>query len=100
MSLLPPSYLMCSVHSKVFPAVCRVHQAEDKHFVSLCSMLRGHLTPLQLNVHRDYSCPYHKTLAQLNYLRCLGSPQQQLLCLRDAMVCIQMLPANVCAMML
>lgn len=85
-SLPPPSYLMCGVHSKVFPAVCRVHAEEDKHFASLCSRLRGRLTPLQLHVHSDYSCPYHKTLAQLNSLPSLDSPQQQLLCLRDAMV--------------
>ncbi|CAI8012638.1 Ankyrin repeat domain-containing protein 27 [Geodia barretti] len=83
------SYLMEKVHSKVFPALCRVHKRQNDDLVQRSKYLRGTLTPSGVGVSEDYNCPYGQTLLHLNQLESFKSPLEQLYCLQDAMECIQ-----------
>ena len=75
---------MHRVHNKIYPAVCRVHQKEDKFLTERCQQLRGRLTPETVGVPSDYSCPYHQTLAKLNKLKESTSPLEMIHVLYDA----------------
>ena len=80
------SYLMFSVHSKVYQAICRVHMIEDRQFTDRCRNLKGCLTPSLVGLCKDYNCPYTKTLSHLNKMELCHSPLERLYCLQDAMV--------------
>ena len=77
---------MEKVHSKVFPAVCRVHKRQNDALVQRCKYLRDTITPSSVGVSSDYDCPYIQTLIHLNRLEDYRSPLEQLYCLQDAMV--------------
>ena len=77
---------MEKVHSKVFPALCRVHKRQNDDLVQRSKYLRGTLTPSGVGVSEDYNCPYGQTLLHLNQLESFKSPLEQLYCLQDAMV--------------
>ena len=79
---------MHKVHQKVYPAVYRVHQKEDKFLMERCQQLRGRLTPEAVGVPGDYSCPYHQTLAKLNKLKESTSPLEMIHILHDAIECV------------
>ena len=80
------SYLMHKIHSKVYPAVCKVLSREDRAFSERCQRLMGRLTPSSLGVPEDYSCRYSLTLAALGRIEQLNSPLEKLYCLQEAMV--------------
>jgi hypothetical protein len=80
------SYLLEKVHSKVFPALCRVHKRENDDLLQRSKYLRGTLTPSGVGVSEDYNCPYGQTLLHLNQLESFKSALEQLYCLQDAMV--------------
>ena len=84
--LLLHSYLLSSVHSKVFSAVCRVYSREDRRLQERCHHLKGSLSPSVVGVRSDYECPYPRTLSYLNRLELCHSPLEKLYCLQDAMV--------------
>ena len=90
---LPSSYLMEKVHSKVFPALCRVHKRPNEDLVQRSRYLRGTMTPSGVGVSEDYNCPYTQTLLHLNQLEGFKSPLEQLYCLQDAMVRTAIMPS-------
>lgn len=77
---------MHKVHSKVYPAVCKVLSREDRAFSERCRRLRGHLTPSVIGVPEDYNCQYSKTLNILGQVEQYSTPLEKLYCLHDAMV--------------
>ena len=79
---------MHKVHRKIYPAVLRVHQREDKFLMERCQQLQGCLTPEAAGVPSDYSCPYHQTLAKLNKLKESTSPLEMIHILHDAVECV------------
>lgn len=79
---------MHHVHSKIYPAVCRVHQREDTLLVDRCRQLRGNLTPETVGVSSDYNCPYPFTLGKLNKLQGATSPLEKIHILHDAVECV------------
>ena len=79
---------MYHVHSKIYPAICRVHQREDAQLVERCRQLRGNLTPEGVGVSSDYNCPYPLTLGKLNKLQGAASPLEKIHILYDAVECV------------
>ena len=77
---------MAQVHTKVFPALCRVHKQQNYNLLQRCKHLRDIITPSRVGVSEDYNCPYNQTLLHLNRLESYKSPLEQLYCLHDAMV--------------
>lgn len=82
-------YILHQVHSKVFPALCRVHKRQNDTLSQRCKHLRDTITPSRVGVSEDYNCPYNQTLLHLNRLEGYKSPLEQLYCLQDAMESIQ-----------
>ena len=79
---------MHHVHSKIYPAVCRVHQREDALLADRCRQLRGNLTPEIVGVSSDYNCPYPFTLGKLNKLQGADSPLEKIHVLHEAVECV------------
>lgn len=79
---------MHHVHSKIYPAVCQVHQREDTLLADRCRQLRGNLTPETVGVSSDYNCPYPFTLGKLNKLQGANSPLEKIHVLHEAVECV------------
>lgn len=85
---LPPSVLLCSVHSKVYPAVCSLHKNQEEVFNKRCHLLRGKLTTQFLSLSNDFQGEYHKTVKELNKLDSIESPLDGLYTFQDALVSV------------
>lgn len=78
--------LLCSVHSKLFPAICGLHKKQEAVFNKRCLQLRGKLTPQVLGLSDDFQGGYHKTLRELNKMDNITSPLDGLYMFQDALV--------------
>ncbi|XP_064391483.1 uncharacterized protein LOC135339343 isoform X2 [Halichondria panicea] len=77
--------LLCSVHTKVYPAVCGLHKKQEAIFNKRCHLLRGKLTPQFLGLSNDFQSDYRKTLGELNKMDSISSPLEGLYTFQDAL---------------
>ena len=82
------SYLLNSVHPKVYPAICGLHKKQEAVFTSRCQHLKGKLTAQFVGLPDDFQCEYNKTLKELNKMDSINSPLEGLYIFQDALVSV------------
>ncbi|XP_046356366.1 putative uncharacterized protein DDB_G0284213 [Haliotis rufescens] len=76
------SYVLGSVHQKVFTVVCEEFAADDKLLSQQCQKLSG-VTPEYLGVRAEFSCPLPSAVVELAHLDGLTTPRAKQLCLKS-----------------
>ncbi|XP_067648665.1 ankyrin repeat domain-containing protein 27-like [Haliotis asinina] len=77
------SYVLGSVHQKVFPVICEEFAADDQLLSRQCQKLSG-VTPEHLGVRAEFSCPLPSAVVELANLDGLTTPRAKQLCLKSA----------------
>ncbi|OWF38789.1 Ankyrin repeat domain-containing protein 27 [Mizuhopecten yessoensis] len=84
---LMESYVVGSVYTKVFRAICEKLRADDKCLLQKCKHLEG-VTPDKLKVIQDFSCPLPGAVVELANVDGLKTPLEKLHCLKTTIDCI------------
>ncbi|XP_050408484.1 putative uncharacterized protein DDB_G0284213 [Patella vulgata] len=76
------SYILGMVHYKIFGVICDKKKKEDKDLLVKCHQLDG-ITPVQLRVNKQFSCPLPSAVVELARLDSLCTPCEKLTCLKS-----------------
>ncbi|XP_041358464.1 ankyrin repeat domain-containing protein 27-like isoform X3 [Gigantopelta aegis] len=77
------SYVLGSVHNKVFPVICDRFRLEDDGLLSKCRRLNGVL-PETLGVKKEFSCALPSAVVELARIDALCTPYEKLMCVKAA----------------
>ncbi|XP_069135097.1 ankyrin repeat domain-containing protein 27-like [Argopecten irradians] len=81
------SYVVGSVHTKLFCAIRDKLTTDDECLLQKCKQLEG-VTPDKLKVRRDFTCPLPAAVVELANVDGLKTPLEKLHCLKTTIDCI------------
>ncbi|XP_060078383.1 ankyrin repeat domain-containing protein 27-like [Ylistrum balloti] len=84
---LMESYVVGSVYTKLFHAICDKLRADDECLLQKCKQLEG-VTSDKLKVSQDFTCPLPGAVVELATVDGLRTPLEKLHCLKATIDCI------------